>query len=157
MYKAMIADTHQSLWKERSGKLSRPILGRMHLMTENNLYEHPWHSSLAPPLYTPEEVRDVLPDCDCAISKKYLWHSLELRSNMPVLLHNRGGLICFFVNDSDTDYCIYQTMTVVDSNIPGTTRFRTDSKREAMPWSTFEHCTFPLWWYHDGSEIICLQ
>ena len=156
LYKTFLADTHQGLWNEGSGKVSLHICGRMLLTTVQQLKDSPWTHRLASPIYSDDTVLLETGLKDCSISHAYHLGSQLLTTSMPILWRNGAGSVEFFVQHAGSVFLVYEELREEKSNVRFTKRFSFTGQKKARQIHQLNALSVPTWWLLENGIVLCL-
>ena len=158
MYKRFLADTLQHVWKERSGDLSRQVLGRMlHQTIESQNDSAVGKSRLAGRVYKPQQVEEAC-GVRCSVSTRvHTGH--QLLNAGDVLLWRRGaGMILFCADWRNQFVVVMDVLVPLSCDIPHVhaLRFSLSGAKDAVCLQNLEQLRKPAWWLVEQSSVLCL-
>lgn len=159
-YKAMLADSLQSLWEEGSGALSRQICGRMLHSTVVDLAVLRVGAAALTGKIHGEEAVFQLTGARAKVAATVEVGSLTIKQFEVILWETVGatyaGKVQFFAEVDGHILIIYECLIEQPSSVPFTKKFHCDGEKRAQFLDQMEAIAHPTWWAQDGSSLTCL-
>lgn len=157
VYKKALADNVGHLFKERDGKLSHQILGRLlHMTVEAQSSECSFNPELSGRIYPADDVLRVS-GFHSPVSTKMSTGKGTLRVDDVIFWNpSSAAMILFFVHYKDTFILVLKDLQEVPYDIPHAKKFLILQSTQALCLDDAINLRHPTWWTIEDGHVVCL-